>query len=51
MADRVIVLSKRPGRVCFMADIPIGGTPLSRRNHPDFGKYFNLIWKELDKHG
>jgi len=49
MADRVIVLSKRPGTVsqniklCFNKD----DTPLERRSQPVFQEYFNKIWKEL----
>jgi len=51
MADRVIVLSKRPGTI--RADIPIlleieDRTPLKSRNAPNFREFFNLIWKELN---
>ncbi|MCL1786408.1 MAG: ABC transporter ATP-binding protein [Defluviitaleaceae bacterium] len=52
MADRVIVLSKRPGYVKH--DIPLVfenetvTTPLKRRESPAFREYFNLIWKALD---
>lgn len=57
MADRVIVLSARPGRVYSVRriDFPAGPEgflpPLERRNNPRFGEYFNLIWKELDSNG
>lgn len=58
MADRVVVLSSRPGRVKSIHPmefdpIPQLGyrPPLERRNAPGFGEYFNIIWKELDVHG
>lgn len=50
MADRVIVLSKRPGKVKMICDIKFdieNRTPLSSRNLPEFSKYFNTLWKEL----
>ena len=50
MADRVIVLSKRPGTVKRICDIKFNienRTPLSSRNLPEFSKYFNTLWKEL----
>ena len=53
MADRIIVLSKRPGRVKrdlileFRA-VESSATPLKRREDPAFREYFNLIWKALD---
>lgn len=56
MSDRVIVLSCRPGRVRNIHSIEFPTVtglpmpPLKRRNDPAFGKYFNLIWKELDVH-
>jgi len=48
MANRIIVLSKRPGSVAL--DIPLNftNTGLARREEPTFREYFNLIWKELD---
>lgn len=53
MADRLIVLSKRPGRI--KRDIKIefqmkeaAASPLKRRDDPAFREYFNMIWKELD---
>lgn len=52
MADRVLILTSRPATVQKIVDIRLSiesRTPLSSRNAPDFKKYFNLIWKELNK--
>ena len=54
MADRVLVLTKRPATIC--ADIRIQfekekATPFERRGEPEFKEYFNEIWKELNLHG
>ncbi|HBI72005.1 MAG TPA: spermidine/putrescine ABC transporter ATP-binding protein [Lachnospiraceae bacterium] len=54
MADRVIVLSSRPGTVVNVFDINFSiehRTPFATRNAPEFREYFNQIWKELDHHG
>ena len=51
VADRVIVLTKRPGRIRKIVPIQIDmeeRTPMKSRNAPDFKDYFNLIWKELN---
>lgn len=56
MAERVIVLTRRPGtvRTIFKLEFPgeqsQGMLPLERRNHPLFSFYFTNIWKELDVH-
>lgn len=49
MADRIIVLSKRPGKVQLDIRPKFAGkgTPLLRREDPAFREYFNLIWNEL----
>lgn len=49
-ADRILVLTKRPGKVKSVLDIhfsPEYDRPLSRRNAPEFSSYFNQLWKEL----
>lgn len=52
MADRVLILSSRPGRL--VKDVPIAfpelsiDCPMNRRNTKEFKTYFNLIWKELN---
>ena len=52
MADRVIVLSKRPGTISqnMKLDFQKEKTPLERRSAPEFQEYFNQIWKEFDTH-
>lgn len=50
MADRVVVLSNRPGTVKNIIDIKLSiddKTPFKARSAPGFSDYFNLIWKEL----
>ena len=52
MADRVLVLTKRPTTIKNMFNIDLElnetKTPLLARNSPKFKDYFNLLWKELD---
>lgn len=54
MADRILVLSSRPGHL--VKDVPITfedleeDSPMNRRNAKEFKSYFNLIWKELNTH-
>src|SRR2546429_9286747 len=56
MAERVIVLSRRPGRVksdhAIRFTTPDGArpTPLAGRNAPEFKGYFNTLWQELQVH-
>lgn len=51
MADRVVVLSSRPGTVKKIFDIKLSipdRTPFAARSAPEFKDYFNQIWKELN---
>jgi NitT/TauT family transport system ATP-binding protein len=56
MAERVIVLSRRPGQV--KSDHPIRfatangarPAPFAARNAPEFNRYFNTLWQELEVH-
>ena len=52
MADKILVLSKRPSTIKNIHTIQLSlngeGTPLARREAPEFKDYFNTIWKELD---
>ncbi len=53
MADRVIVLSKRPANIKSVHPIELTcdkRSPMRCREAPEFSKYFNMIWKELDVH-
>ena len=53
MSDRVVLLSKRPGRLKDIYKINLScanRTPLSAREAPEFRYYFQEIWKGLDVH-
>ena len=53
LADKVIVLSKRPASVKKVFPIRLSlenPSPLQAREAPEFKDYFNAIWKELDVH-
>jgi NitT/TauT family transport system ATP-binding protein len=52
MSSHVVVLTRRPGTVRSVHDLsPLDGlSPMERRDHPEFHRFFNAIWKELD-HG
>lgn len=53
LADRVIVLTKRPSKVNSIHTIKLSlddRTPMKSREAKEFKDYFNLIWKELDVH-
>ena len=56
MAERVIVLSRRPGRVKSDHAIRYAAVdgprprPLAARNAPEFNDYFNTLWQELEVH-
>jgi NitT/TauT family transport system ATP-binding protein len=56
MAERVIVMSRRPGRVKsnhairFATANGARPVPLAARNAPEFAGYFNTLWQELDIH-
>lgn len=52
MADRVIILSRRPAQIRKILPVdlgPVRPSPLEARNAPAFKTYFNLIWKELNQ--
>lgn len=53
VADRIIVLTKRPGSIKTILDLHFSSEhtrPLERRNAPEFSSYFNQLWKELQTH-
>jgi NitT/TauT family transport system ATP-binding protein len=56
MAERVVVLSRRPGQVKSNHEIRFASAgetrpaPLAARNVPEFNAYFNTLWQELEVH-
>ncbi|MGB3836860.1 ABC transporter ATP-binding protein [Castellaniella sp.] len=55
MTDRVVVLSRRPGRIKSEHTIRFPSvkgrpTPFEVRALPEFTSYFNTLWDELDVH-
>ena len=56
MASRVIVMSRRPGRIksehriTYPSFGPARPTPFEARKCPEFNGYFQTIWDELDLH-
>lgn len=50
MADKIIILSKRPATVkkIHLTNLEHYPSPLHRRESPDFSKQFEKIWKELN---
>lgn len=54
VADRVLILSKRPGQIKKIVPIHFADTPASpeaARAMPEFKDYFNMIWKEIKDEG
>lgn len=51
-ADRILVLSARPGSIRTEIPLDFAGetSPIRRRNLPEFSKYFNQVWKEMQSH-
>lgn len=56
MSERVIVLSRRPGRVKSEHTISFASAdgkrpaPFAARNAPEFNAFFNTLWQELEIH-
>lgn len=52
MADKVIVLSKRPSKIKNIYDITLTNksTPINNRKTKEFSYYYDLIWKDIDFH-
>lgn len=52
MADRVIVLANRPSKVKKIYNIEMtnSSSPINNRKCPEFNKYYDLIWKDIDIH-
>ncbi len=50
LADRIIVLSKRPAKIKSIYDISLEGeTPLEKRKAKNFANLYDRLWKDLDK--
>ncbi len=50
LADRVMVMSKRPTHVTSQVEISLtvpDASPLGYRSAPEFNRYFNAIWEDL----
>lgn len=52
MADRVIVLTSRPAKVKKIYNIEMENktSPINNRKCPEFSKYYDMIWKDIDIH-
>jgi NitT/TauT family transport system ATP-binding protein len=50
LADRVVVISRRPGRITLMVDIelPRPRNVIDAQASPAFGAYFKTLWRALD---
>ena len=50
LADRVIIFSKRPGRVkdIYSLSFKMANEPISKRSSEEFNNYYKAIWKGLD---
>ena len=48
MSDKIIILTKRPAVVKKVVDFSFQGiAPLAKREDKEFGKYFEMIWRNL----
>lgn len=52
MADRIIVLTKRPSTVkkVYTVTMKDKSTPIHNRKCPEFSEYYDKIWRDLDVH-
>ena len=52
MADRVIVLTKRPAVIKSIYEIKLTNksTPINNRKCKEFNEYYDKIWRDLDVH-
>lgn len=51
MCSKIIILSKRPSNIKKIIDIKYDNNkgPIQNRKSPSFLKYYDEIWKEIDK--
>jgi NitT/TauT family transport system ATP-binding protein len=52
LADRVVVISRRPGRIKLIVDIKLSRPRdvIDIQASPEFGAYFKTLWNALDVH-
>lgn len=52
MADKIIVMSKRPSTIKSIYDIKLTNksNPINNRKCKEFSEYYEKIWKDLDFH-
>jgi len=52
LSDRIIVLTKRPSTIKKIYEIKFSkkSTPINNRKCPEFSKYYDQIWRDLDVH-
>jgi NitT/TauT family transport system ATP-binding protein len=52
LADRVVVISRRPGRIKMVVDITLSRPRdvIDIQASPEFGAYFKTLWNALDVH-
>lgn len=52
IADRVVVLTDRPSRIKKIFEIVMTdrSTPINNRKCKEFATYYDMVWKEIDKH-
>jgi NitT/TauT family transport system ATP-binding protein len=50
MSSKIIVLTSRPARIktIYNLDIDRSISPFKRREHKNFNRYFQLVWKDLE---
>ena len=49
LADRILVLTRRPARIAYSHTLDFEETePLKRREDKNFSKWFEILWKELN---
>ena len=50
MADKIVILSKRPSKIKKIIDIKLSNksNPINNRKAKEFSYYYDLIWKEID---
>ena len=50
MSDRIIVLTKRPGKIkkIYTIELSDKSTPINNRKCKEFSKYYDELWRDLD---